>query len=262
MLESVTDAMIIDATVPGASVRFYAPTTQLITRAQTLLRKEPDTIAWIDQFDEGDVLWDIGANVGVFGLYAAVRKQCKVLAFEPSAANYYVLSRNIELNHLADRMTAYCIAFADETRAGVLNLASHSLGTSLNQFGELGETSRYWSQSTPAVVQGMIGFSIDDFMHQFNPPFPTHIKIDVDGIESAILRGARRTLSDPRLRSVLVELDVDSPEEGSDGRLCLEEAGFRLAGRGELQGTESAHAANHLFERIARPTAKQPIGNT
>lgn len=52
-------------------IQFFCPGTLPIYRAQTLLTKEPDTIEWIDTFQKDDVLWDIGANVGVYSLYAA-----------------------------------------------------------------------------------------------------------------------------------------------------------------------------------------------
>ena len=47
----------------------------------------------------------------------------------------------------------------------------------------------------------------------FSPPLPTHVKIDVDGIEADILRGGRRTLSAQSVRSMIVEVerDLDTP---------------------------------------------------
>ena len=51
-------------------ISFYCPGGRTVGRANTLLTKEKNTIAWIDSLEEG-VFWDIGANVGVFTLYAA-----------------------------------------------------------------------------------------------------------------------------------------------------------------------------------------------
>ena len=50
--------------------------------------------------------------------------------------------------------------------------------------------------------------SLDDLTGRFSLAFPNHIKIDVDGIEELIIDGARNTLADPRLKSVLVEIFI------------------------------------------------------
>ena len=42
-------------------------------RAETLFTKEPDMIDWIDSFPEDFVLWDIGANVGIYSIYAGLK---------------------------------------------------------------------------------------------------------------------------------------------------------------------------------------------
>jgi len=47
----------------------YGETTEF--RVRTLFTKEPETIAWIDSFKTGEVFWDIGANIGLYGIYAA-----------------------------------------------------------------------------------------------------------------------------------------------------------------------------------------------
>src|SRR4029077_16847996 len=101
-------------------------------RAKNLMSKEEDTIRWIDDFEKRVIFWDIGANVGVYTFYAAVRKGATVLAFEPCAVNFYVLSRNIELNNFSGRVTAYCLAFSGQTELGVLNLATPELGGALS----------------------------------------------------------------------------------------------------------------------------------
>lgn len=66
-------------------------------RVRTLLTKEPKTLRWIDTFQAADVLWDIGANIGCYSLYAAARG-VTVHAFEPSPVNFRLLTRNAGLN--------------------------------------------------------------------------------------------------------------------------------------------------------------------
>src|SRR5262249_10499623 len=152
------------------------------------------------------------------------RTQCSVLAFEPAAANFHVLARNIELNGLADRVRAYCVALCGKTELGVLNLASNALGSSLSQFGEVGEISR-WAQGKSAGIHGMLGFTVDQFIELFHPPFPTHAKVDVDGLETAIVAGAGRTLRDPRFKSIMIELSLTNQTEREHSIAAMATAG-------------------------------------
>ena len=59
-------------------------------------------------FSEGDVFWDIGANVGAYSLIAARVTKATVLAFEPSAQTFSLLVKNVELNN------GYIIAELDD----------------------------------------------------------------------------------------------------------------------------------------------------
>ncbi len=255
ILDHLTEEAVSVVKIPGNQIRFYTPSPLLMARASSVLSKEADTIHWIDGFEERTVFWDIGANVGVYSLYAAIQKRVSVLAFEPSAANFHVLSRNVHLNQLGDRATAYCIAFSERSKLGMLNMASPSMGAAVSQFGKSGEMSRYWNGQTVAASHGMIGFAIDDFIAQFNPPFPNYLKIDVDGLEPQILQGARTTLRDPRLRSLLVELDVKHESKNRSTLALLEEGGFRFVSNGPTQGSGGELAANYLFQRGPSPIA-------
>ncbi len=109
------------------SLKFFCPGTIPAWRARTLLTKEPETIEWINTFDKEDVLWDIGANVGIYSLYAALRG-IHVCAFEPAPGNYYVLSRNIELNSFDDRISSFCVAFNDETKLESFYMSNTEIG--------------------------------------------------------------------------------------------------------------------------------------
>jgi hypothetical protein len=63
----------------------------------------------------------------------------------------------------------------------------------------------------------------------FDLPFPTHIKIDVDGLEERGVNGAQRTINDPRLKSVLIEIH----DEENETQTMLVDAGLRLADSGK-----------------------------
>ena len=81
----------------GENTYFFSIASPLLRlRAETFLTKEPETLEWIDRMNEGAVLWDIGANVGIYSVYAAVSKRANVIAFEPSIFNLEFLARNIK----------------------------------------------------------------------------------------------------------------------------------------------------------------------
>jgi FkbM family methyltransferase len=249
LVEGLLDAAISEIPVNGRTLKFSTPTPTLQWRAQTALSKEPETIRWIDGFLNTDTFWDVGANVGVFSIYAAAVRGLRVLAFEPSADNYAVLCRNVELNKLSDAVVPYCIAFSDATELAHLNSASRTTGAALHQFGRRGDSSAYWPASHGSCVQGMVGFSIDDFVQKFDPSFPTHLKIDVDGLELDILRGAANALCDRRLSSVMVELSMSDKEQRDSGMQLLAAAGFQLDLQASIQESAGATAANHFFKR-------------
>jgi hypothetical protein len=123
------------------------------------------------------------------------------------------------------------------------------MGGAVSQFGKIGELPPYVESQAPAAVQAGLGFSIDDFISIFRAPFPNYLKIDVDGIELGILRGAAVTLCDPRLKSLIVEINMTSEHECQSTLNLLRESGFRLASRGPEQVAGGQTAANHLFER-------------
>ncbi|MBI2292910.1 MAG: FkbM family methyltransferase, partial [Betaproteobacteria bacterium] len=59
----------------------------------------------------------------------------------------------------------------------------------------------------PKFEQSVIAFSLDEFIGRFGAPLPSHIKLDVDGNEDKIIRGGRRTFSNPAMKSLLIEIN-------------------------------------------------------
>ena len=187
--------------------------------------KEPDTVKWIEDFMRpGDIFYDIGANVGAYSLVAAkcFAGTVKVYAFEPAFLNFSQLCRNIFLNNSQDAVFPLSVALSDKTSIDDLNFHDLVPGGSLHTLGET--IDHKGERFTPVAVQRMLSFRLDDLIDQFKIPTPSHIKIDVDGIEKAVLEGAQTALSSPSLRSI----DVELPEGERDITEFLQGKGFKL----------------------------------
>lgn len=207
---------------------FAAYSPLLLWRARTLMQKEPETIDWIRSFSNEDVFFDIGANVGVFTVYAA-KRGARVFAFEPESANFAVLNRNIALNRLSDRARALPIAVAECARIDSLRLASLDPGAALHSFGT--NVDFKGERFVPVFEQGCLAISLDELVTQFGLPQPTRIKIDVDGLESKIVEGASGVINDRRLRDILIEINENDSSDQNMVKL-LEKSGFSVIAKG------------------------------
>jgi len=126
--ESAESLVVIDEiNTKYGKLKYYCMGWIPLWRSQTLFIKEPEMIEWIDKMDENETLWDIGANVGLYSIYAGL-KGMKVFAFEPSALNTFLISKNIEINNLKDNVFLFPIAISDKNEFGYLNMTSTELG--------------------------------------------------------------------------------------------------------------------------------------
>ncbi len=217
----------------------HGPLTFVSTQARALEAPrnfhvaEPETLEWIDGFTPGSVFWDIGANVGVYSLYAGKRGDVEVLAFEPSPNSYAALCANIAENRL-DRVHAFCIALGERSGLGTLNMSRTYPGSVYNAFEqEVDMTGRALSIERK---QGAVGISADDLIEFFGAAPPNHIKLDVDSTEVAILRGAARLLRSASLHSLAVEHAVEDTPQNHAITSLLSTAAFRACGRGRGGG--------------------------
>ena len=184
---------------------------------------------WIEEWVQpGEVFYDIGANVGAYTLVAALspRSQARVVAFEPVAVNYAALTENVVLNGAADRITPLPVALDDSTRLETLHLRILDAGGARHTLGSPADADRAMHP------QPVLTFRLDELIEHMQLPRPAHIKLDVDGSEAAVLRGAERSLADPGLRSVLCELDHDAADSIVE---LLSTSGFALRERFQRQ---------------------------
>ncbi len=245
MLSVLAETIIptVNISTKNNDIKFWGFGGWSLYRGRSILEKEPLTINWIDSFEKDSIFWDIGANIGTFSIYAAAAKGITTYAFEPSIANMNVLCKNIELNKVDNIVTALPIAFSDKTKIDCFNMTSTSAGNTGGQFSQ--------SNKNDACIfrQSCIGFSIDDFIQTYKPQIPSHIKIDVDGIEIIILKGAERTLTNKIVKSILLEANLKT-KEYTNIKLILEKHGFKEQdSEPTVRGCNRDHLRNIIFVR-------------
>lgn len=223
---------------PKAHILITIPSTNRFPRLNAAT-KEPETIAWLESaLAPGDVFYDIGANIGAYSLIAAAhtKGQATIYAFEPNPGNFADLCHNIKLNSFDRCITPFYTALSNTSglaHKGYIGLAAAA--------GVLAAEKKL-SLAVP-------GFSLDDLVAILHLSPPNILKLDVDGAELLVLRGARKTLGQSALRSVLVEInEMLTPSENI---LAI----FRVAGFGNPEKhRRNGSTFNYIFRRTKSST--------
>ncbi len=237
----------------GKKLVFFTPNEIIDWRVHTLLTKEPETLEWIDQF-KGDeiVFWDIGANIGLYSIYAALKhKNIKIISFEPSVNNLRVLSRNIYKNNFSKSIKIFQLPLSDrENIFSNMNENEFIEGWSMSNFGEVKNFEG--SNFIPKHNYEIFGTNINYLLDNQILPFPNYIKIDVDGIEHKILKGADNHLSKSFLKSLSVELNENYPEQYNSVVEIMKKNNFSQKKRKLIRSEKNdnfSNTFNHIFER-------------
>ena len=206
----------------NVKMQFVVPNQLNHFRLDTFSIKEPETLDWINSMPLGCVLWDIGANVGLYSVYAAKKKHCRVVAFEPSVFNLELLARNIFLNDLQEWITIVPVALSDEIGPNQMCLTTTEWGGALSSFGK----NIGWDGQPINDIFSFqtLGFNMDQAVKLFKLPQPDFIKMDVDGVEHIILQGGKHVLD--KVKGVLVEINDDFKEQSEKSKHYLENAGL------------------------------------
>lgn len=184
---------------------FLTPNQHCAWRVQTLYTKEPDTIIWLRKMSTGEVLFDVGANMGQYSLLAAQRGVV-VHAFEPEAQNFALLVRNVAINGLSELITPWPLALSNSPGFDILHLSGMIPGGSCHAYGESKDFRG--NVSTFPYSQGSCAITLDSFVEKYGPA--QHIKIDVDGFEHLVIQGGIEALK--KAKSVLIEINTNYAE--------------------------------------------------
>jgi len=209
-----------ECTIGGHTVEIRTRTDLEVERATELMDESNILADVLEELGPDDVFYDIGANVGLYTLFAAQRVD-DVVAFEPHPKNLDSLETNLERNGvsatvvrgaLSDRGgTVDLYVAADEAGAGTHTLAPDQVS------------------DTTITVSSYVG---DELIDAGEVPPPTVAKLDVQGAEYRVLKGLESALSDGSFRTIYCELHPEQIEAigGSvdELRSLLESHGFEI----------------------------------
>ena len=233
--------------IQGKSIQLSTPNFLNRYRHKTFFTKEPETLGWIDGFEKGAVFYDIGANVGLYSIYAAVKNDSQVFSFEPSFFNLEFLARNIHNNKLTDRISIFPVALNDKVSISNFQLTSTEWGGALSTFEKGFDDSGNKIEST--FIYNTIGFDLDHLVEVTKIPAPDYIKIDVDGLEHFILGGAQKVVN--KAKSVLIEINDNFEQQRAVSEKYMLSLGFELVQKVHTESKQQP-TYNQLWEKIDR----------
>ena len=196
-------------------IKFFVPNQLLEWRVDTYFSKEPETLEWIDSFQEKEnlIFWDIGANIGLYSIYNSLKHpKSTTIAFEPSSSNLRVLTRNISINNLEKKIKVVPTPLTNKKNIfQEMNESQFVEGGALNSFGEKFDFEG--KEIKPLIKYNLLGTTINYFLENSILDIPDYIKIDVDGIEHLILEGGDKFLNNKKIKSLSIEINENFKEQ-------------------------------------------------
>lgn len=234
---------------------FFVPNQIIQWRVNTIFSKEPETIEWISKFKNKNkiVFWDIGANIGLYSIYAAQKfKNIIVYAFEPSTSNLRVLSRNISINNLHNKIFINQLPLSEKAKNNTLmNEPEFIEGWAMNTYGKpIDYQGKKFNVKQKYNIFGTnINFLLDNKIIEM----PNYIKIDVDGIEDKIIQGGNKYLKNKKLKSISIEIDENNESQYKRIIKILTKNNFIMKQKKHAeffdQDKKFANTYNYIFEK-------------
>ncbi len=152
----------------------------------------------------GTTCLDIGGHIGIYAVYMAKMKVAKVFSFEPTPASFSTLKKTVSLNHCENIIHIYQAAIAENTGKSNFYINKYrTAGADTTRIAE-GNSLVYFDSGENILKEKfqVPTYSIDDFAQQHNLKID-FIKIDAEGAELDILKGAQKTILKDRPAGIL-----------------------------------------------------------
>jgi FkbM family methyltransferase len=237
---------------PDSTVTILATPETKRWRRDGVFLMAPAVRAWLEsEVRPGDTLYDVGAGVGPYALFAARHRGCTAVAFEPGFAAFKTLCENVIQNECGRTVLPMPTALGATTGLFELDYP-HEAGSDQHSMG-----ARAWrsarSGSDARYVQPVCAETLDAIVARHGLPPPQAIRLAVRRQPETVLRGATQVLALSGMRSVLCQ--VRSQDQAIAVRGFLEANGYA--------GADAAQDGDHglilVFTRESR-TSGGPAG--
>ena len=245
----------IELIINNKETSFFCPNELSKWRVETLYTKEPETLEWIDEFEQNKeiIFWDIGANIGLYSIYAALKfKNISVISFEPSSSNLRILSRNISINNLQNKIKICQLPLSNlSNHFSTMKETFFIEGGAMNSFGE---NKDFEGKDFLAKMNySILGTSINTLLDNKILDLPNYIKIDVDGIEHLILKGAENHLINKNIKQILVEINENFVDQKKYVLEIMKKNSFEFVWKRNnaefIQNKKLNNTFNYLFSK-------------
>lgn len=195
LLERVSRRVVLRRRLPvrvGGQYIYVSPDAALKFWKRDLDRTDPALFDWAAEFiNPGDVVWDVGANVGLFSFAAASRcgPDGQVLAIEADLRLIEILRRSAR-SPGANTAPVTVLPVAISDQVGVAEFVIATRGRSANHLADTAGSSQ--AGGVRETVMAMT-VTLDWLLERF--PAPNVLKIDVEGAEHKVLQGAQKLLA-------------------------------------------------------------------
>lgn len=156
---------------------------------------------------EDDLFVDVGANMGVYTILASGHKKSRTISVEPIPSTFNHFLNNINVNHLSDKVDA-------------LNIGLGGADGKLFFTKDFDTVNHVVAESDGGA--NTIEVEVKTLDHVLNGKSPSLLKIDVEGFETEVLKGAAQTLKNNRLEAIIIELNGSGTRYGYD-EMCIHE---------------------------------------
>ncbi len=181
-------SLVIERGMTGATMNVYCGLHEAADMAFVLHLLHP-----------GDRFLDIGANVGTYTILASGVAKAHSITLEPIPATFSYLQRNLRYNNLDELVASHCMAVGAEL--GRLRFTSGR--------GPMNHVVTIEAGSTLPISEATVDVPVTTVdLLLMDTPAPLLWKVDVEGFEPQVLRGATQALHNPGLRAVLLEADT------------------------------------------------------
>lgn len=242
----------------GKKIYFFVPNALVNTRVNNIFKDEPETINWINNFNENDKInfWDIGANIGLYSIYASLKfNNIEITSFEPIPGNLKILSRNISRNNLQSKIKISQFPLSDKENQYLKMIESDFVyGSALNVFGE--ETDFEGRKINSQNNYKIFGTTINFILKNNILECPNYVKLDVDGIEHLILSGGDELLKNKNLNSILIEINENFSLQHERVLDIMEKNNFKLVEKKQNNPDQLPNkfkkTYNYIFNKIKK----------